>query len=329
MSEKHVKYPLASATADNNTGEIMYRIFTFISSSGQAAVRFAYNSTATSVSSSVGYGGTPTSFSDFPSGSFIVVEPVTAMPSGYRWQVKIERSATNTIRQQMSTVGGWEGNSTKNFISNSTNNPPNITPPTTDFVNFIATSPASGSYLLVSTADSDTYGSNNTPATYFRYLTWAAGAVEGSQFAAGVSFGSYIPYNTSSNTNPVYLLAGNPNINTASTNQWSVNATSNNRVPPNFRFDDTSLTTNNAAGGITTVSLVGNNPGESGNAKGLNNVWVNFPVVVCQFTKYAAPGYLGTYNLMGGHSGRTDGTPDSKGEYMVVNNLMIRWKPSA
>ena len=35
------------------------------------------------------------------------------------------------------------------------------------------------------------------------------------------------------------------------------------------------------------------------------------------------------YSQLQGYWGRADATQDSAGEYLVVNDLMVRWKPTA
>lgn len=330
MGEKHVKYGLTRSGGDLR-GELMLNIFNFVSSSGQNSVRFAYGSTAAAVSTSLGYGGAPSAYSDFGDRSFIVIEPVVTMSSGYRWQAFIERNDTSgSCLFRLSTIGGWEGGATKNFVSNSTNSPPGRTPPVTDAVPLIDTL-ASGNLMLISTSDLDKYGTASNPATYFRVMKWAHTAAEGAQFLYGSSFGSYIPFNTDSNTNPVYALAGFPDPITTPSYGWGSNSTlgSYNRVPPEFGFTKTTLNTYNSQAAITTVGFTSTNPGSSSWAKGINNAWVNYPVVISNVIKYATPGYFGPYNMLGGLGTRTDGTADSANEYMVVNSLMIRWKPSA
>ena len=196
MGEKHVKYTMTGSW----TNEVMHRMFDFVSASGPAsgqnAVRFAYGSTATSVSSTLGYGGSPVSV-NFASGSFIVIEPSATMPSGYRWQLKLENISATQLGATLSTVGGWEGSSTKNFIAASTNNPPGITPPVTDRIAWSITAPTAGYLYLISSADLDTYGASATPATYFRIMEWQSGGAEASQFFTALHVGGYIPTNAS------------------------------------------------------------------------------------------------------------------------------------
>jgi len=325
MSEKHVKYTMAGTT----TNEVMNNIFSFVSSSGQNAIRFAYSGTATSVSSTLGYGGSP-SVTNFASGSFIVIEPVTAMPSGYRWQVKIENISTSQIGATLSSVGGWEGNSTKNFISSSVNNPPGITPPVTDRVVWLNATPSAGFIYLISSADLDTYGASAIPSSYFRIVEWQASAAEGSQFVQALHVGGYIPTNQVSNTNPVAMLARNPGM-TVSTSYWgntsTVNTTTLNRVPPDYNFSTTNLSNSTAC--ISTVAGNAAVPGALTWAKDLNGNWVNFPVFIFSTTAAATMGYYGKYAMFGGYSGRQDGQSDAANEYLVVNDLVIRWKPSA
>lgn len=329
MAEKHVEYYLENA-ANNSVGEVMYRIFTFVSSSGQNAVRFAHNSTATSVSGNLGYGGSPTGFADFPSGSFIVVESTAAMPSGYRWQVLFERSSVSTITAQLSTIGGWEGGNTKNFISNSTNNPPGITPPVTDRVQWLTTGPAVRTNYQFSSSDLDTYGPNATSVAYFRINQYLPSAAEGSQFVQSVLVGGYIPFNPLKNTNPCCLIARIPNTNAGSSFTFAfANANSNSasRVSPDFDFHNKDLSY--AYGGVASVTAFGSEFGIHNATKENLGGMANTPVFVVSYSAQATPGYFGKYCTVAGNVNRADGTVDVNREYQVVNGYMFRWKPTA
>ena len=325
MGEKHVKYIAAGTT----TNEVMKDIFDFVSSSGQNAVRFAYASTTAAVSSTLGYGGSPV-LTNFASGSFMVIEPVATMPSGYRWQVKIENISTTQIGATMSTVGGWEGSTTKSFIAASTNNPPGITPPVTDRIVWQNTAPVAGNMYMISSCDLDTYGASAISNTYFRVLEWVPSAVEGSQFVQGLHVGGYIPTNQASNTNPVALIARSPTI-AASNQTWgSVNISNTvtlNRVSSDYNFATTNLATTTAA--LQSVTSNTSLQGASTWARDINGQWVNYPIFLFSSIAGATMGYYGKYSMLAGYSGRQDGQQDAAQEYMVVNDLMIRWKPSA
>lgn len=311
MGEKHQKYVMTTSGYD----EAMYALYTFVSSSGQNAVRFVNNSTAQAVSSSLGKGGLPVT-ANFVSGSFIVVEPVNAMPSGYRWQARISRSTTDQ-RYNLSTIGGWDINS-GSFLAVS-----GVTPPVTGEVvwNSNADALAINNQWLFSSSDLDTYGASSTPATYFRAVRWIPTNVEGSQF--GVSsfhIGGYIPTNVSANTNPVVALGGKPFIFNGASNWGYSTADGNNRnrCNPDYNYSTTVLASSYAY----TPDL-----GLSTYAKDVNGQWVNTPAFVNSVTAAAAMGYFGKYAFLIGNSGRADGQQDAAQEYMVVNDVMIRWKP--
>lgn len=328
MSEKHKTYPIVNSSAATRTGEIMYSIFQFISSSGQNAIRFAYGSTGAAVSSSIGYGGSPTA-ANFVSGSFIVLEPAAALPSGYRWQTKIEYGPVNAVSSTLSTVGGWEGGATKNFIAASTNNPPGITPPVTDAIPWVTAAPTQGDLLLISSCDLDTYGTG-TSVPYFRVMQKTG--YSGATFAAGSMYvGGYIPLEKQ-NTNPVCLLARLPSPLYNNGYYWgtSTNSTTNlTRVAPDYTFTATSLTASYA--GLGSVTFYGNltSVGSSPMAKDLDGGWVNLPVYVGHVNNAITLGYFGKYNMLSGYNGRAIGTCDSSEEYMNVYGFYMRWKPSA
>lgn len=329
MAEKHVEYFIENSSP-GSAGELMLDIFSFVSSSGQNAVRFAYDSTAASVSGSLGYGGNPTDPSNFPSGSFIVIEPVQAMPSGYRWQALFERYTSTTISVQLSTVGGWEGGSTKNFISNSTNNPPGIVPPVTDKVQWMPSAIAAKTALLISSCDLDTYGPNATPSTYFRVLLQVPSAAEASQYTLCVVVGGYIPFNHSMNTNPCCLISRIPKANAGSSVTFGFanpNANSTTKIAPDWDFRTKDLTS--AYGAVAGISAFGTNFGEILWSKDPAGSMVNTPAFIVSYPGQAVTGYLGKHNMVVGYGARADGNCDANRKYLTVNDFMFRWNPSA
>lgn len=313
MGEKHQKYVMTTSGYD----EAMYALYTFVSSSGQNAVRFVNGSTAQAVSSSAGKGGLP-ALANFVSGSFIVVEPVAAMPSGYRWQVKISRS-TSDQRYNLSTIGGYD------ITTNTFQAVGGVTPPVTGEViwNSNADALAINNQWLFSSCDLDTYGASSISNAYLRAVRWIPTNAEGSQFGiSSFHIGSYIPTNASANSNPVVALGGKPQgANLASSWGYATGDGNNrNRCSPDYNYSTLNLASTYAY----TPDL-----GLSTYAKDVNGQWVNTPAFINSITAAASMGYFGKYSFLLGNSGRADGQQDAAQEYMVVNDVMIRWKPSA
>lgn len=329
MGEKHKLYSIVQSSGNNRSGEVMASIFSFISSSGQDAIRFAHNSTAESVSSSLGFGGSPT-FTNFVSGSFIVVEPTVAMPSGYRWQSKIEIGPGTVLSSTLSTVGGWDA-ATKIFKSASTLNPPNITPPVTNAIPWMTAQPTQGDQIMISSCDLDTYtsGSSTVKAPYFRLIVKQGYSAAFSPYSFYV--GSYIPLEIQ-NTNPVCFLARIPYISYNNAAYWgssAVNTSNLTRVAPDYTFATTDLSASYA--GLSSVTFIGNltNPGNSPFARDLDGGWVNFPIYVLNLGASVTLGYFGKYNMLCGYINRGYLFSDPAQEYAMVYDSLMRWKPSA
>lgn len=333
MGEKHVGYILSNAT--DRISETMYNVWQFVSSSGQDVLRFAHNSTAASVSSSIGFGGTPV-VTSFNSGSFIVIEPINALPSGYRWQAKIERASSTAINAILSTAGGWDATS-KNFISNSALNPPGITPPVTDSTPWFTATPALSTQILISTSDLDTYisGTTSVKVPYFRATDWIPSNAEGTQFASALYVGGYIPINSTQNTNPVVMLSKTPNNNWATNFYWGVafatpgSANSYNKVAPDYDFGVKDLSQCYATLGAPTMGNVNTQAALSPHAKDIDGAWPPLPVYVFSHSNNAMLGYFGKYNMLSVYLGVADGETDPAREYIFCFNFMFRWKPTA
>ena len=329
MAEKHVKYALGTTT---RIADMMWCIYQFVLTSGQTAVRFADNNVLHAVYNGTAY-ATPTSSTDFPTGSFIVLESSATMPSGHRWQVKFSR--TTAVYSTLSTVGGWDY-LTNAFTSSGGSTPPGITPPVTDTLIWSATGTGTTAQLLISSSDLDTYGASAISYSYISVHEWFSTTSEGVQFLNSSYVGGYVPTNMTNNTNPVCILARVPSLeNIGGAPNFGANSVSLSecRIAPDYNFATTTLNQVASYAFITSVSADnGGVPGSSNYAKDLlggGGQWVNFPVYVVSGPGAAVLGYFGKYTMFGGYSGRVDATPDTANEYVVINDLVFRWKPSA
>lgn len=323
MAEKHQKTTITSIA------DVMYAIFTMVQTSGQTAVRWAdydnapngsraiYSGTAFIAASSV----TAATFSN--SASYMVIESSVAMPSGRRWQVKISRSGTTTnLYVNMAPRGSWNyltpGFDYTNYPYTGWNGT-SVVETTLDALG--GATPNGTGRVLVSTSDLDTYGSNTTYA-YLRVLIWDN---SGGSIVKGFYVGGYIPFDQTNNTNPVVLLTRWPYFNnSASAASWGYgigNASNYNRISPDYTGATRNL---NAAGyayvACITTTIVNRDP---------NGNWVNFPLYVRCIDDAAFFGYFGRYTMFAGDTSRSLATADSNGEYLTVNDLIMRWKPTA
>lgn len=311
MAEKHQKTTVA------NVNDVMYAIFTMVQTSGQTAVRWAdyagasdgsraiYSGSAFIAASSV----TASTFAN--TSSYMVIESSAAMPSGRRWQVKISRGAANAnLYCNFAPRGSWNyatpGFDTANY-------------PTSGNVDAFKNVTIATSRVLVSTSDLDSYGSS-TPYAYLRVLLWeSSGTVIGKGFYAG----GYIPFDQTNNTNPAILLSRNPSLQ-AGSDSWSYATTGSsnaNRISPEY----TGATHDLSAAGYAHIkaidtAIVNRDP---------NANWVSFPVYCRCIDDSSFFGYFGKYSMFAGDTSRSLATADSANEYLAVNDLVMRWKPSA
>lgn len=333
MGEKHVGYMITqTAGTAERMSEVMYSIFQFVSSSGQDAIRFAHGSTSESVSSSIGFGGSPT-VTSFASGSFIVLEPANALPSGYRWQAKFEVAGGSSLNVILSTAGGWDA-ATKSFIANSALNPPGIVPPVTDAVPWLTANPGTSTQILISSSDLDTYasGAQTVKAPYIRLTDWVPSNAEGSQFTSAMYIGGYIPANPTKNTNPVVIISKTPSIGWPTAYQWGVgfatpaSTNSYSKVAPDYDFGVKDLSNCYATVGAFTAGNQNSSAGSTPYAKDIDGAWPPLPIFVYSHTGGTCLGYFGKYSQVSGWTNRSDGDTDPYKEYIVVGNMLFRWK---
>ena len=311
MAEKHQKTTITSV------GDIMYAIYTMVTTSGQTAVQWADTAGASNGSRAIYSGSafiaasavTSTTFNS--TSSYMVIESTAAMPSSRRWQAKISRGAANAnLYVNFAPRGSWNyatpGFDTTNY-------------PYTGDIDCLSNNTTAAGRVLVSTSDLDTYGSGTT-YSYLRFMLWDGTAIVKSMYVGG-----YIPFDQTNNTNPAVVFTRSPFWNTASNGTWgstSTGAVANfNRISPDY----TGATKSLAAAGYAHIkaidtTIVNRDP---------NANWVNFPVYIRCVDDASFFGYFGKYTMFAGDTSRSLCTADSNNEYLVVNDLVMRWKPSA
>lgn len=312
MAEKHQKTTITSV------GDIMYAIFTMIQTSGQTAVQWADTATATLVGNHAIWNGsafiaaasvTSTTFNT--TSSYMVIESTAAMPSGRRWQAKLSRGAANAnLYVNFAPRGSWNY-LTPGFDTTSY--------PSTGDIDCLSNNSTTAGRVLVSTSDLDTYGTSTT-YSYLRFMIW-----DGTSIVKSLYVGGYIPFDQTNNTNPAVVLTRSPFWNTASTGTWGSTVTGSganfNRISPDY----TGATKSLSAAGFAHIkaidtSIVNRDP---------NANWVNFPVYIRCVDDASFFGYFGKYTMFAGDTSRSLATADSNNEYLAVNDLVMRWKPSA
>lgn len=320
MAEKHQKTTIV------NVADVMAAIFNMVQTSGQTAVRWAdtaggvdgahalYGTGATfSNATAVAAAGASTFFAN--TGSYMVIESTATMAtSGNRWQVKISRGAANSnLYINFAPRGGWAYNSgtpiSSTFTGISTGN-----------LDSFGAALSASNRILISTSDLDTYGSGTT-YSYLRVLLWDGTAAN---INRGFYVGGYIPFDQTNNVNPSVCLVRNPTTTASAALSWAWNASGSsclNRISPEY----TGTTLNLAAAGYAHIKAMDNTIVN----RDPNANWVNFPVYLRCIDDSSFFGYFGKYTMFAGDTLRTLATADSANEYLTVNDLVMRWKPSA
>lgn len=309
MAEKHQKTTITSVN------DILYAIFTMVTTSGQTAVRWADNTDTHAIYSGTAFiaAGSVTSSTFSNTSSYMVIESAATMPSGRRWQAKISRGAANSnVYVNFAPRGSWNyvtpGFDTANY-------------PTTGNLDALGNTSTTSGRVLVSTSDLDTYGAGTT-YSYLRVLIWDGA---GATIAKGFYVGGYIPNDQTGNTNPAVALVRNPFIGTGGTTfAWGYNLTGSNcpnRMPPDFTGTAHDL----SAQGYCHIAALDT----SYTHRDMSANWVCLPVYLRCIDDTGFAGQFGKYTMFAGDVNRTLATADSAAEYLSVNDLVMRWKPSA
>jgi len=195
MASKFKKY------SGNDCETLMYRMYDFIANSGQTAIEFV-NGTGSAIAlykQGVGFVTSWASSSDCPDGSYMVIQPATALGSA-KWQAKISNTAADSIRCTFACKGGWT-NAAQNFGAN---------PVTNDTVWNDAAAPGAGSQVYCGAGTWAVDGSNT--GTYCWFNIRDTGSAGADQF---LYVGNYTPVDITYDTRPTVMLCRIPTIDGA------------------------------------------------------------------------------------------------------------------
>lgn len=328
-SEKHVKYTLASAI----TEEILYAIVKFIRDSGQTTIRFSNDAGTDAIYTGAGFvnAAAVASAASFGANSYMVIEPVTAMPGGERWQAKIKMDAPSADDLGVTVACTKAGYTQKWTNAAAGFHASQIK--TGEVLFGTGNNPSATMSPLISAGDMDEYdqhqfdgGATTVVAyTYFRILWYDSAGAEGSKFPYGLRIGGYRPLEPHLDLNPWCVLNNKPQA-TNSNSFWGTRSTNtsynNGRVP----LEDAQTTLDLSATGLATLIPSDNRTtGEPALTRG--GRWATSPLLVGCLTNGTIVGSLGKYDMLGCNVDRSDNTADSVSEYLCVNDIVVRWKP--
>jgi hypothetical protein len=202
------KFALVSTSTAETT---VYELYNFLVNTSSQSIYRLVNDTGSAVALlkfGTGFVSSWASASDCPDGSYMVIEPVTAI-GGIRHQIKITNSAANVNSVQVSTRGGWTNAGAAFGASSAT--------AATQFND--GSAPGVGSQLYMGCGTFAIDGSNT--GTYF----WANIRDTGSANCDQMFYaGNYYPWAIASDVNPVCLLARVPELDGGSNNEFGRSA---------------------------------------------------------------------------------------------------------
>jgi len=301
MAETHLAPTISfSGVAPAPIQGAIHTIWNFIQNSGQTTLRFALDGATPAVSLDGTTYGTPTVYTDWANNSFMIVEPI----GGSSWQLKVNRTTSTTeLYLQMGMDGGWD-HVTKTFP---------VSVCRTAATKWLTSSPSAGDKLYLSTGDADGY-------TYLRFVHSNPGAVEGNIFKSGVYAGGYLTADTAEDLVPVCCLVGIVTSGASTQGHWGYRNTGNlSRSPVEADHSTLDLTSAGHCCGVGIAELATLNLSRAGR-------WVNLPVALVT-TGGVTLGYFGPNTMLSGNSARSDGGAATPAEYLVMNDLLMRWKP--
>ena len=313
MAEKHQIVAIPT-TDDDNWQTFLQNLWAFVQNTQSGIIQFPQDGSFYGVKSG---GSVVTDVSDLSAGfgsanDYIIIEPVNAYPGGDKWQIKFESlSPTSGAATNMNVTVCWLGGWTQASEFGS-----NLTHTDTDPFDNLSSITTSMSWYF-SCCNTDTYVSSSGTQTY----TYVRILLRNGTIWYGVYCGGYIPTEPDSDTKPVVLLARQVNNNLGASNWGTTSATSNNKIPADFAHSV--LGGNNSAG--TNIL----NPSNQGWSTDRSGNWVNRPSIVLDNNTQSSLGAFGRFTMLLGDDARTPGAADSNNEYLVVDDFMLRWKPSA
>jgi hypothetical protein len=302
MASKFVRYGTASCE------ESLFRMYTFIASSGQTALQFV-NNTGSAIAlykQGTGFVTSWSSSSDCPDGSYFVIEPVTVLGSA-RWQAKFTNASADTLKCLFSVKGGWT-NAAQNFGAN---------PVTPDNGWNDGAAPGVGSQVYCATGTFAIDGSNTGTYAWFNLRDTSAASAD--QF---VYVGNHVPLDIAVDTRPTCLVQGIPLVTNASFTIGRDTSDSTNvcRTPV-----EVAQTTSLVSAGYARVGY-SDSPGTPGSTC----IWRD------RGGKYLpAPAFLFLRNTaLVGHFGEhlricdgslNDYDTDTGNDYIVIGHLWLHW----
>tara|TARA_R110002110_G_scaffold198887_1_gene409492 strand:+ start:68 stop:1015 length:948 start_codon:yes stop_codon:yes gene_type:complete len=315
MAEKHSAVSIPAAT----WGAYLRAIWNFVENTQSGILQFVQEGGNYAVKTGGAFwnGSDDLSSSGFGSDNdYIVIEPVNSYPGGDKWQVQIkaldvddDEVAEATI--EVSYLGGYDTGD-EDFGSNQTSG----TKAASAF-NYQKFTTSDDWYISCSNSDTYVNNAGTQTYTYFRMLQKNDSSSDDGKFE-GWYVGGYIPVEPNSDTKPIVLLGG---IVRMSTSAYFWGGTNCGECPGNFAHS--------AAGGTNNAVVNTLYDAYTGYGVTRSGTWANGPVLILDDEDNCTLGVLGKYTALAGDLDRTSGATDSSAEYIVTNDIMSRWKPSA
>lgn len=293
--------------------DTMFALYTFIVTTSSQGIYRLVNDTGAAVALlkfGTGFVSSWSSASDCPDGSYMVIEPVTAL-GGIRHQIKITNSAANVNSIQVSTRGGWT-NAGAAFGSSSK----------TDAVTFndgAAPGASSTIYMGIGTFAID--GSNT--GLYFWCNIKDTGSATADQFFYA---GNYYPWSISYDVNPICLLTRIPTVVSVTLDLGRSTADANNLCRTSV---EVAQTTSLSAAGYARIGLhdgTGATPGATCILRDLQSYYPPLPAYLF-LRNSAIMGHFGDH-LRIISDGLTDydtGTTAAPATRLVIGHLWLHY----
>ncbi len=301
MASKFRKY------SNTSCEETLYRMYDYIVNSGQTALRLV-NDTGSAVAlytQGVGFRTSWASASDCPDGSYLVVEPVTAIGS-VRWQWRLSNVATNVLKTQFAPRGGWT-NGSASFPGATSN----------DVQWSDGSAPGAGSQVYIGGGTFAINGS--TTGTFLWVNIRDTGNGSADQMIYG---GHYYPFSISYDVNPCCVVVGIPRV---ANEDYSWGRNSSDGVNNNRVGVEPAQTTSMVSAGYARVchTDIPGIPGATCIIRDGNSSYVPLPAYLWRVGS-ALMGHFGD------HMRICDGTlndydTDSNSEHLVIGHLWMHY----
>jgi hypothetical protein len=320
MAEKHKIY----SAGGGQWKDYMYAMWDFVHNQQTGILRFVDDGGTKSVYLGAAFwdGSAALTAASFTTGSYIVVEPITAYPGTGRWQVRFTcLNATSTSANQftakLSYSGGWNSTTNVDFAS--------VATAVTDAEQVTYDGINAADSIYISCSDSDTYTNDagSQKYTYFRFLNWDQSESSDEEKLQGAYAGGYVPADVNGDTKPSVLMCRYATV-LDKTGSWGDRTATEDYCLLAGDYAHTS-----GAGVNAGFAGTGDSTGVPYYSNSKLGQWVNAPCLLTDETAQVVMGSFGKYTMLHGHLSRASGASDSALEYMVSGALMLRWKPSA